>query len=76
MRRPSGTWVMPFCTMSWGAIDRSEVWSSRTSPVLGASRPESARSVVVLPAPLLPSSVTISPSATLNDTPFKAWISP
>ena len=36
-------------------------WTSRS--------PEIARNVVVLPAPLLPSRATISPSGTLSDSP-------
>src|SRR4051812_25493468 len=36
-------------------------------PLLGASRPAMQRSVVVLPQPLGPSSVTNSPSATSNE---------
>src|SRR4028119_2442138 len=35
-----------------------------------------ARSVVVLPAPLRPSSVTTSPAATSNPTPCRMWLSP
>jgi hypothetical protein len=34
------------------------------------------RSVVVLPAPLRPSSATISPGATLSETPRKMWLLP
>ncbi len=45
-------------------------------PLLGRSMPLTARSVVVLPAPLAPISVTISPLATLKETPFSAWIAP
>ena len=33
-------------------------------------------SVVDLPAPLAPSSVTIEPSGTLKDTPRSAWMLP
>ena len=76
MRRPSGTWVMPFKTTSCGATPTSELPSKRTSPWRGASRPERVRRVVVLPAPLFPRSVTISPCATRNEMPFNAWISP
>ena len=76
MRRPSGTWVMPFSTTSWGAMPRSEEPSNRTSPCRGARRPESVARVVVLPAPLLPSSVTISPWPTRKEIPLSAWISP
>jgi len=35
-----------------------------------------ARSVVLFPAPLAPTSVTIVPSSTAIETPFKAWIAP
>jgi hypothetical protein len=35
-----------------------------------------ARSVVVLPAPLAPISVTISPALTVRSMPWSAWIAP
>src|SRR5438093_12297225 len=41
-------------------------------PRCGGTRPDTARSVVDLPLPLAPSSVTISPSRTLSDTPSSA----
>ena len=47
---------------------------SVTLPFSGFSRPETARRVVVLPAPLLPRSDTIRPGSTARDTPFKTWI--
>ena len=34
------------------------------------------RSVVDLPAPLEPISVTISPSSTYSETPRRAWMAP
>ena len=38
--------------------------------------PESARSVVVLPAPLGPSTVTIRPSSTLKEIPRRTVTGP
>ena len=40
--------------------------------VLGRQKAEMARNVVVLPAPLVPTSATISPSGTSSDTPWIA----
>src|SRR5581483_9906009 len=40
--------------------------SSRTRPPMGFTSPETARSVVVLPAPFAPSSATTSPGATIT----------
>jgi hypothetical protein len=45
-------------------------------PVRGGVSPEIDRSVVDLPAPLEPISVTHSPSSTASDTPFSAWMLP
>ena len=45
-------------------------------PVRGGTMPEIERSVVDLPAPLAPMSVTISPSSTLIEMPFSASIEP
>ncbi len=45
-------------------------------PLRGRIRPEIVLSVVDLPAPLAPRSVTISPSPTTIDTPLSAWIAP
>ena len=44
---------------------------SVTRPLSVLSRPEIAFSVVVLPAPLAPSSATIWPSGTSSDRPFR-----
>src|SRR5262245_50204206 len=38
--------------------------------------PRMARSVVVLPAPLRPSSVTVSPLCMARSTPCSTWLSP
>ena len=40
--------------------------SKRITPSIGCTRPETARSVVVLPAPFAPSRATISPGATVR----------
>src|SRR6185436_7147373 len=45
-------------------------------PLRAASMPMTARMVVVLPAPLRPSSVTTSPAFTLNVMPCRMWLSP
>ena len=76
MRRPSGDCAMPISATWWPAI----VWISRPlnriRPVRGGTIPEIERSVVVLPAPLAPISVTISPSRTSSEMPLSASIEP
>jgi len=51
-------------------------WNTTRPPTICASsaprKPEIARSVVVLPAPLVPSSATIEPGGTRSDTPWIA----
>ncbi|EWS65739.1 hypothetical protein Y695_00992 [Hydrogenophaga sp. T4] len=53
---------------------RSSTLPLVTSPRSALSRLEMARSVVVLPAPLPPSSAAILPSGTLSETPFNTRI--
>jgi hypothetical protein len=48
----------------------------RIVPALGRTSPEIARSIVVLPAPFAPSSVTTSPALTSRLTPRNAVIAP
>ena len=50
--------------------------SNTTLPDVAGVSPEIERSVVDLPAPLDPISVTTSPSPTSSDTPFSASIAP
>ena len=45
--------------------------SSHTSPRLGATRPEMARMVVVLPAPFAPMSATTVPLFTSSEVPAR-----
>jgi hypothetical protein len=49
---------------------------SKTISPLCRTVPETDRSVVVLPAPLAPSSATISPSSTWSERPYSALIGP
>jgi hypothetical protein len=48
----------------------------RTLPARGGLSPMIERSVVVLPAPLRPSSTVIAPGETSNDTPRSTWLLP
>jgi hypothetical protein len=50
--------------------------SNHTEPDDNGRRPEIARIIVVLPAPLEPNSVTSSPSRTISETPCNAWMRP
>ena len=49
--------------------------SKRISPLI-RTMPHNARKVVVLPAPLAPSNVTMLPSASLKSNPCRAWLWP
>ena len=74
--RPSGDCAIPRLTISWAG---SFVMSSPRNlivPFRGWFSPLIDRSVVDLPAPFAPISVTISPSCTSSVTPFNAWIEP
>ena len=52
-------------------------WSSSTiAPCTGRSRPVTARIAVDLPAPLAPSSATISPGRTSNETSSSTGAAP
>ena len=70
------TWIAPRRTRSLGESRSTRSPSNMiaplvTSPRSARSRLEIAFSVVVLPAPLAPSSATIPPFGTLSDTPFR-----
>src|ERR1700722_12708032 len=54
----------------------SSVPANRTEPLRRPMMPITARSVVVLPAPLRPSNVTSSPSPTANSMPCSTCDSP
>src|SRR5450759_4665108 len=46
------------------------------TPARAGVSPMIERTVVVLPMPLRPISVTISPGAMVNDTPYSTWLRP
>ena len=75
-RRPSGLWPTPRRTISCGAAASIDFPFSVMLPERARSKPEMVRKVVVLPAPLEPISVTISPSSTLRETPRSACTAP
>ena len=50
--------------------------STRICPAVGSRRPSSMESVVVLPAPLPPSSATVAPAGTLKSMPSTATTLP
>jgi hypothetical protein len=72
IRRPSGTWEMPMRTISSGDNVSMRLPSNQTSPLVGLIKLEIVRRVVLFPAPLAPSSVTISPCSTCRLTPRSA----
>ena len=74
--RPSGDWEIPRATTLCGAAFVMSFPWKRIVPFRGWLRPLIERSVVDLPAPLAPISVTISPSRTSSVIPFRAWIAP
>ena len=76
IRRPSGDWAIPRRTISSAAVRSIRLPSNVTCPWRGRSRPEIVRSVVDLPAPLDPMSVTISPGMTVIVSPFTAAMLP
>ena len=63
MRRPSGTCTTPIAAISCAPSPASARPSKRIAPWRGCSSPLIARSVVDLPAPLPPTSVTICRSS-------------
>src|SRR5919197_3817313 len=73
--RPSGTWAMP-ARATVSARARESGFPAKTISPVCRTVPETDRSVVVLPAPLAPSSATISPSSTRSETPWSALIGP
>ena len=61
MPRPSGVSAMPRRTMSSALTCTMSSPSNSMAPADGFTRPAIVSSVVLLPAPLAPSSVTTSP---------------
>src|ERR1700730_7325142 len=74
--RSSGQKAMPARAITLDASLVSSRSSKRTEPVRFSTMPMIALSVVVLPTPLRPSSVTTSPACTSKVTPWSTWDSP
>src|ERR1700722_5211513 len=74
--RSSGQKAMPAGAIPLEASLVSSRSSKRTEPVRFSTMPMIALSVVVLPTPLRPSSVTTSPACTSKVTPWSTWDSP
>ena len=64
MPRPSGDWLIPSRTRSYGAASVMSLPSKTTLPDRTLRSPEMVLSVVDLPAPLAPMRVAIFPSST------------
>ena len=75
-RRPSGDCAMPIFTISCAGVDVMSLPWKVIVPRRGRLRPLIDRSVVDLPAPFAPISVTISPAPTLIEMPLSASIAP
>src|SRR3954462_819283 len=75
-RRPSGTSAMPAALRAWAGSRVTSTPSKRTFPFLESIDPATPRMVVLLPAPLAPIRLTISPSATSKDRSRTAATSP
>src|SRR5450755_750648 len=75
MPRSSGTKPMPRFAMRSERHAPIALFSNVTLPLRLATIPMMLRSVVVLPAPLRPTRVTISPSPTSKSTPRTIWLS-
>src|ERR1700730_10254449 len=67
---------MPHCAMSGVARAVMSAPSNRTWPDEACHSPMMVRSVVVLPAPLRPSSAVSPPRGTARSTPCRIWYGP
>ncbi|MNW08351.1 hypothetical protein D3C71_2051190 [compost metagenome] len=76
MRRPSGTRPRPLQATWCAARPVTSSPAMRTEPWRGASRPMMDFTVVDLPMPLRPISVTTSRSRTSKLMPNSAWLAP
>ena len=73
--RPCGTWAIPSLAICSGRLPTSSVPFITTLPLVPTIW-QIARIVVVLPAPLAPSSTTTSPSSTCRSRPRSTWTGP
>src|SRR5262245_36509123 len=75
-RRPSGTSAMPAAVRAWAGRRVMSAPPKVIFPFLGSNDPATPRRIVLLPAPLAPIRVTISPSATSKEMSRTAGTSP
>src|SRR3954469_4240523 len=75
-RRPSGTSAMPAAVRAWAGSRVTSTPSKKILPFVESIDPATPRRVVLLPAPLAPIRLTISPSATSKDRSRTAGTSP
>ena len=76
IRRPSGTWTTPSST-TWCDSSLPRSFPSKVMvPDFGRTSRDTFFRVVDLPAPLAPSTVTISPWFTSRERPQSTWRSP
>ncbi|OPZ63817.1 MAG: hypothetical protein BWY85_01502 [Firmicutes bacterium ADurb.Bin506] len=68
-RRPSGTWAMPSAVTSCARMPVMDLPMNSMEPAIGVISPDTARRMVLLPAPLEPTIATISPCPTWKSTP-------
>src|SRR5512142_287738 len=73
---PSGTWAIPALTICSGLRPARSAPASRMRPRRGLIMPLTARSSVVLPAPLAPSTAVIADVPAAMLTPFSAVTPP
>ncbi len=76
MPRPSGDWLMPSSTRSYGGMWVMSLPSKTTFPVLTLRSPETVFSVVLFPAPLAPINVATVPSCTEKEISRMASMCP
>ena len=76
MRRPSGTTAIPARPIRSGGCASIALPRKRMLPRMARVSPRIERTVVVLPMPLRPSSVTISPCSMHRSMPNRIWLAP
>ena len=75
-RRPSGQCAIPLATTRGGLAPAMSLPSNSIDPERGATSPEIARNVVLLPAPLAPIKATSCPALTSSEMPRNAVTPP
>jgi len=68
--------LVAILTVRRDALEQFRAFERHAAAVMRAHGGRIERTVVVLPMPLRPISVTISPGAIAKDTPNSTWLSP